>query len=261
MAELDLDTLLEGALRTAEEAGEALRRNRARWSGVEAVYGREVKVKADRQAEAIVVAGLESLGSIPILSEEAGWIGERANELAWAVDPLDGSVNYIQGYPHCAVSIALLRGGQPILGVVNCFLLGEMFSARAGAGARLNGAPIAVSAVSDPAKGILNTGIPARAHAEGPAFATFMSEMLAWRKVRMIGSAAAALAYVASGRADFYRESGAMLWDVAAGCALVEAAGGRIRLIGARLDKPLIVAASNAALSARLFAVESTGAG
>jgi myo-inositol-1(or 4)-monophosphatase len=79
-----------------------------------------------------------------------------------------------------------------------------------------------------------------------------MAEMLHWRKVRMIGSAAAALAYVASGRADFYRESGAMLWDVAAGCALVEAAGGKFRLAGAALDRPMVVGASNARLAGLL---------
>jgi myo-inositol-1(or 4)-monophosphatase len=244
--------LLEVAKSAAAEAGEALRVNRERWSGVEAVIGREVKVRADRMAEDLIVSALGRAGGIPILTEETGWIGDRAagaNGLAWAVDPLDGSVNYIKGYPHCAVSIGLLRDGKPVLGVVDCFLLGEVFSGVVGCGAWLNGAPIQVSAVALPGEGILNTGIPARAKADAENFAAFMAEMLNWRKVRMIGSAAAALAYVAGGRSDFYRESGSMLWDVAAGCALVEAAGGAVRMIGPALDQPLRVGASNAALA------------
>jgi myo-inositol-1(or 4)-monophosphatase len=252
VAELDLEALLKTAGEAAAAAGDALRRHRGQWSGVDEVIGREVKVRADREAEAIVLAALQRAGSIPILSEEAGWVGNRcdgAQNLAWAVDPLDGSVNYIKGYPHCGVSIGLLRAGKPILGVVNCFLLGEAYAGVVGAGATLNGAPIAVSKVSAPGAGILNTGIPARARSEEAVFSAFMAEMLSWRKVRMIGSAAAALAYVASGKADFYRESGAMMWDVAAGCALVEAAGGCVRILGPTQDSPLFVTASNAALA------------
>ena len=74
---------------------------------------------------------------------------------------------------------------------------------------------------------------------------TFEQRLRTWQKVRMIGSAATALAYVAAGRAEAYRESGSMIWDVAAGCALVEAAGGKVRIEGAALDQPLEVAASN----------------
>lgn len=253
MAKIDLDALLAVAADAAREAGEALRTHRSQWSGVESIVGREVKVGADKKAEAIVLEALKAAPEIngrpiPILSEEAGWVGEREGDLAWAVDPLDGSVNYIKGYPHCAVSIALMRGREPILGVVDCFLLNETFTGIVGAGAAMNRTPIAVSEVSDRGAGILATGIPARAQADSAAFAAFMTDMLAWRKVRMIGSAAAALAYVAAGRADFYRESGAMLWDVAGGCALVAAAGGQVRLDGPALDQPLTVAAGNALL-------------
>jgi myo-inositol-1(or 4)-monophosphatase len=255
----DLETLLDLADRAAARAGAALRAHRGDWSGVEAVQGREVKVQADKHAEDLILDMITRESDLPILSEEAGWVGAHmaggVDRLAWAIDPLDGSVNYINGYPHCAVSIALMQGARPILGLVDCFMLGERFAGIVGRGATLNGAPIRVSNVDDPARGILNTGIPARAAVDAAAFRSFMDEMLSWRKVRMIGSAAAALAYVASGRADAYRESGAMLWDVAAGCALVEAAGGRARLVGAALDKPLVVAASNAALAERVGAV------
>lgn len=255
MAEFDDHVLLAAAQEAAAEAADALKRMRSQWSGVEQVIGREVKVHADREAEAIVVAALKRAGPIPILSEETGWIGADqgvGHDLTWAVDPLDGSVNYIKGFPHCAVSIALLRNGRPVLGVVDCFLLGETFAGLVGAGAWMNGAPISVSTVARREEGILNTGIPARAKTDDASFNVFMTDIVKWRKVRMIGSAAAALAYVAAGRADFYRESGSMMWDVAAGLALVEAAGGRIKIEGLAADQPLTVSASNAALSALL---------
>lgn len=253
MADPDFDALLDLAARAATLASNALRAHRDDWSGIEAVQGREVKVQADKQAEALILDLITKESSIPILSEEAGWVGDHlkdgVDKLAWAIDPLDGSVNYIKGYPHCAVSIALMQGARPVLGVVDCFLLGERFAGIVGRGATLNGKPISVSAVTEPSQGILSTGIPARAATEKATFSRFMEEILAWRKVRMIGSAAAALANVACGRADAYRESGAMLWDVAAGCALVEAAGGETKLEGPALDRPLIVTASNAALA------------
>jgi myo-inositol-1(or 4)-monophosphatase len=180
-----------------------------------------------------------------VISEEAGWVrsGGQSDDLVWAVDPLDGSVNYLRGYPHCAVSIALLRGGAPVLGVVDCFLLNERFTGVVGEGAWLNGSAIRVSTISDPAQGILQTGVPSRATAQ--SMTLFESRLRTWRKVRMIGSAATALAYVAAGRAEAYRESGSMIWDVAAGCALVQAAGGQSNIAGAGLDVPLEVAACN----------------
>src|SRR5690606_4985684 len=109
----------------------------------------------------------------------------------------------------------------PILGVVDCFALSERFTGIVGVGAWLNGKPMRVSDISAPASGILQTGVPSRATAE--SMRLFEDRLKIWRKVRMIGSAASALAYVAAGRAEAYRESGSMIWDVAAGCALVEA--------------------------------------
>ena len=227
----ELDDLLALAEAAATEAGAALKAHRGEWRVIEAEHGREVKIEADKRAEALIVDALSKRTPFPILSEEAGWIAGAPGAYAWAVDPLDGSVNYLRDYPHCAVSIALLRDGDPVLGVVDCFLLGERYCGIVGHGAKLNGAPIAVSAIADPAQGILHTGVPARASAA--SMSAFEARLTQWRKVRMIGSAATALAYVAAGRAEAYRESGSMLWDVAAGCALVKAAGGIARIVGA----------------------------
>ncbi|MBU6373417.1 MAG: inositol monophosphatase [Alphaproteobacteria bacterium] len=242
----DLASLLTHAAAIARDAGAALLDHRAAWATIDDVQGREVKLAADRKAEDLIVARLRALAPYKILSEETGWIaGGEEGAYAWALDPLDGSVNYLQNFPHWGVSIALLRDGDPVLGVVHLPALDECFVGAVGFGATLNGRPISVSTVDHPGRGVLVTGIPARAKTDEAGFSAFMSSMLAWRKVRMIGSAAAALAYVAAGRADAYRETGAMLWDVAGGCALVKAAGGAATIEGAALDAPLLVRAGN----------------
>lgn len=243
----DLEELLAIADAAARDAGQALAAHRTEWSVIEAEIGREVKIDADKRAEAMILTALERAAPFPVISEEAGWVRARESRYVWAVDPLDGSVNYLRGYPHCAVSIALLDEGVPILGVVDCFVLQERFTGLVGKGAALNGRPIRVSSIDAPSAGILQTGVPSRATPE--SMALFEARLHAWRKVRMIGSAATALAYVAGGRAEAYRESGSMIWDVAAGCALVRAAGGLFHIGGARLDQPLEVAACNNAVT------------
>jgi myo-inositol-1(or 4)-monophosphatase len=242
----DLRELLAIADAAAAAAGAALKANRLEWSVIEAEHGREVKIDADKRAEELILAAISKNSSFPIISEEAGWSRALAggDRYVWAVDPLDGSVNYLRDYPHCAVSIALLENGAPVLGVVDCFVMDERFSGVVGQGAWRNGAPMRVSEIAEPASGILQTGVPSRA--SDASMRLFESRLRTWRKVRMIGSAATALAYVAAGRAEAYRESGSMIWDVAAGCALVKAAGGEFRIDGPGLDQPLEVAASNA---------------
>ena len=244
----ELKDLLAIAERVATDAGAALRAHRGEWSVIAAEEGREVKIDADKRAEELILSALEKAAPFPVISEEAGWVGASSGRegYIWAVDPLDGSVNYLRDYPHCAVSIALLYRGSPVLGVVDCFALEECFTGASGEGAWLNGAPMRVSTIADPAGGILQTGVPSRASPE--SMALFEARLRAWRKIRMIGSAASALAYLAAGRAEAYRESGSMIWDVAAGCALVKAAGGQFDIRGG-LDQPLEVAASNGAVA------------
>lgn len=240
--------LLALAQHAAARASAALVESRAAWRAVEAEEGREVKLQADRHAEALIIEMLRAETPYRILSEEIGWVDGAADDIVWAVDPLDGSVNYAQGFPHWGVSIALVRGGKPVIGVVDCPALGEVFSGIAGQGAWLNGAPMRVSDVSDPQRGVLMTGIPARAAVDPATMAAFTARITRWRKVRMIGSAACALAYVAAGRADSYHETGGMMWDVAGGCAVVAGAGGRIAIAGVdsdALDSRLDVRADN----------------
>jgi len=240
--------LLAVAQHAAARAAAALMDHRAAWSAVEAEEGREVKLRADRHAEALIIESLRAATPYRILSEEIGWVDGAADDVVWAVDPLDGSVNYAQGFPHWGVSIALVRAGRPVLGVVDCPALGEVFTGIAGEAAWLNGAPMKVSSVDDPARGVLMTGIPARAATDAETMTAFTARIARWRKVRMIGSAACALAYVAAGRADAYHETGGMMWDVAGGCAIVSGAGGRVAITGVdsnALDSRLDVKALN----------------
>jgi myo-inositol-1(or 4)-monophosphatase len=178
----NLRDLLAVAEAAAAEAGAALKANRAAWSVVEAEEGREVKIGADKQAEALILAALKKASDYPIISEEAGWARSmaRGDRFVWAVDPLDGSVNYLRHYPHCAVSIALLDNGAPILGVVDCFVLSERFTGIVGEGAWLNGAPMRVSDIADPAGGILQTGVPARA--SDASMKLFEERLRTWRR-------------------------------------------------------------------------------
>jgi len=245
VADAELRELLAIADAAAFIASAALKTHRAQWSGVTGEDGRETKIEGDRRAEELIIEALIRAAPYPIISEERGWVEGKAGPYVWAVDPLDGSVNYQRMYPHCAVSIALLRDQKPVLGVIDSIFLDERYSGIVGTGAWLNDKPICVSTIAEPAKGILHTGVPAAASDE--SFALFEKRLKAWRKVRMIGSAASALAYVAAGRAEAYRESGSRIWDVAGGCALVEAAGGAARIeTPYGFEGPLEVAARNA---------------
>jgi len=245
MNDEELFRLRDLAQEAALSVGAVLGAQRDVWRAVEAEEAREVKLRADHGAEALIIGKLQAASSYPILSEEIGWVGGAERDVIWAVDPLDGSVNYRQEFPHWAVSIALVVEGRPKVGVVYLPVLGEMYAGIVGVGATCNAAPIAVSEVDDPARGIIMTGIPARAATDAEAMAALQARLLRWRKVRMIGSAACALAYVGAGKADAYHETGGMLWDVAAGCAIVEAAGGVVQITADALDRPLDVRAGN----------------
>jgi myo-inositol-1(or 4)-monophosphatase len=221
----------------------------ASWLAVDSSEGHDVKLSADRRAEAILARNLGPTG-LPVYSEEAGWVdGRHGLGDHWLVDPLDGTANYGAGVPLCCVSVALMSAGRPVVGVIYDFNRDEMFAGGRGHGASLNGSPIHVS--TKPAKdvSILATGLPIRSDYSHQAMDAFARDIPRWKKVRMIGSAALSLAYVAAGRFDAYRESAIMMWDVAAGWALVEAAGGVISANFSDLSRPIDVTACNPALS------------
>jgi myo-inositol-1(or 4)-monophosphatase len=247
MKPTELTNLLQLAESTALWAGRHLKSKQSDWAKIVFAQDRDVKVKADKLAEEIILAQLKAATDFPILTEETGWHGEKS-KWTWIVDPLDGSFNYSHHIPFCCVAIALVKDGEPRIGVVYDFNHDELFSGIVGVGSWLNHQSIKVSDTDVNKNAVLNTGFPARSNYSAEALQAFAQHMGQWRKVRMLGSAALALAYVAAGRADAYQEQGTMFWDVAAGAALVTAAGGKVQLEGDIFKGPLSARASNGAL-------------
>lgn len=244
---LDKRAALTAAETAARIAGDALHKGGGAFDGVVSAEGRDIKLKADKAAEQLILESLQKEWAAPVLSEEAGWTA-APGDIAWVVDPLDGSANYNRNMPLCCVSIALVQNKKPILGVIYDFNHDDLYAGIVGDGATLNGEPMRVSAVPRTQEAILMTGLPLNRDFSTDALATFAADFANWKKVRMIGSAATSLAFVAAGKADRYAEDGIRFWDVAAGVALIEAAGGRVQIEGDVLTDPIRVIADNGVL-------------
>lgn len=182
----------------------------------------------DDQAEKAIIRELKRAHpDASFLGEEGGAQG-RGGAL-FVIDPLDGTSNYLRGFPHWCVSIALVEGGVAQHGVVFDPLRNELFLASRGAGAVLNDRRIRVSERKDLNGAVLATGFPPRERERAPAQLECLRSILQQAEdFRRTGSAALDLAYVASGRCDGYFEAGLKAWDVAAGQLLVREAGGRV---------------------------------
>lgn len=212
----------------ARLAGACLWKHRDELSTItdEAIH--DVKIKADQIAEKIIIDLLSPTG-FSILSEEAGLLAARIESpLHWIVDPLDGTVNYLNGLPICCVSIALWENDNPVLGVVFDFFRDDIYKGLVGVGAWLNDVAISVRPRRPAIQSMLCTGFPVAMDFSQSTLEGFIRNIVSFKKVRLFGSAALSLAFVAAGRADAYYEKSIKLWDVAAGLALVKAAGGVI---------------------------------
>lgn len=169
------------------------------------------------------------------LLPEASFYGEESadgsgpGELAWVVDPLDGTTNFTHRIPFVAVSVALWREGRSELAVVEAPMLGETYHARRGEGAFCNGRPMRVSRRDALVECIVATGFPYAIERYAERILAHMRRMLlATQGVRRPGAAAIDLAYLAAGRYDGFYEYALKPWDTAAGWLLVEEAGGRV---------------------------------
>jgi myo-inositol-1(or 4)-monophosphatase len=203
---------------------------------------RDIKLDEDKRSEQAIVEFLRNRSRLPILTEEAGWVVPRRSPDMpyWVLDPLDGSFNYSRGVPLCCVALALCRANQPIAGCVFDFVHRVVYWGGAGYDFTVNGAEPAFPPYR---QDILATGLPVAGAQNASALTAIQTEAVDWKKIRMIGSAALSLAWVAEGKFDGYVENGIRWWDVAAGLALVEAAGGSIEIIGDVLTAPLTVRA------------------
>ena len=219
---------LEVAVAAAEAAGEVLRSGFGREQTVRYKGEVDLVTEVDERAEGVIGEVLrEAFPGYGMLAEEGGRrLGE--GDSRWIVDPLDGTTNYAHGLPIFAVSIALERAGEVILGVVHDPMREETYVAERGGGATLNGEPLRVSDTDEPIRALLVTGFPYDRADMWAAVELFGRLTELTQDVRRLGAAALDLCYVAAGRLDAYYEKGLHAWDVAAGSLILKEAGGRI---------------------------------
>ena len=214
------------AKKAAKKAGVFLKNHKNALTKVLSSSNKDIKLKADISAENLIIDIISKESNIPILAEESGISTNNIYDSFWVVDPLDGTVNYSRGIPFSCVSIALILNLKPVLGVIYDLNNNDLYEGSVHTKALLNGFEISVSNINHPNKGMLITGLPNKTDYTDGALSQMVKDFQHWRKVRMIGSAAIASVYVASGKADLYKEKKTYLWDVAAGAAIVNAAGG-----------------------------------
>jgi len=233
----DLQNFLDVAISAAKRAGNLLRENFGAVPEVNELLDHDIKLELDVRTQQLITDHL--LGVFPdhALYGEEGIAGNQSSEWQWIVDPIDGTVNYFYGIPHFCISIALRRHEVVLLGVIYDPMRDELWSVAEGGKPLLNGKPIAVSTRTELRDAVLSIGFAkskTTIAAGLPLVEKFVSRA---RKIRLMGSAALDLAYVACGRLDAYIESSVSLWDVAAGKLLVESAGGRFEM-AQRTDNP-----------------------
>jgi myo-inositol-1(or 4)-monophosphatase len=252
--------LLTIAIRAARRAGEVIARSIPRLESLEiTAKGRNDFVsEVDHAAEREIIDIIRKhYPEHAILAEESGASGEH--ETRWIIDPLDGTTNFLHGFPVFAVSIACEHRGMTEVGVVYDVMRQELFTAARGAGAHLENYRMRVSKRRNLDGALIATGFPYRANEEhaDAYLGMFKVIMMQTAGIRRPGAAALDLAYVAAGRVDGFWEMGLQPWDTAAGALLIQEAGGRIgTLIGDEYTGgPNVVAGSPKVYTSLLTAI------
>ena len=243
-----LDRYTTLAIQTAREAGALLRRRLHEAHEIE--YKGEINLvtEADRMSEEMIASRIRrAFPDHDLVMEESPEI-DTGSSFRWIIDPLDGTTNYAHRFPVFCVSIALEFAGELLLGVIYNPMLNEMFVARTGQGATLNGERIRVSATAAVSRSLLATGFPYDIRdSEEDNVANFIAMAKQAQAIRRAGSAALDLAYVAAGRFDGFWELKLAPWDTAAGCLMVREAGGRVTDLSGRpfhLKAPHVLASN-----------------
>jgi len=231
MNEIKFDKEIEIAIKAAKTAGRYLKEEKKNLNLKINSNPRDTKLIADIKSEKLILDILEKESKYPVLAEETGKSSDDLGEIFWVVDPLDGTANYNRNIPICCVSIGLVRNMKPVIGVIFDFNNSDIFVGNnVNKQATLNNIDINVSDIEKRNDGVLITGLPFNTDYSDNALKKLISDMQTWKKVRMIGSAAMASCYVASGKAELYQENGIYLWDIIAGAAIVESAGGKAEI-------------------------------
>jgi myo-inositol-1(or 4)-monophosphatase len=225
-----MQPLLNIGMRAARRAGDLIVKSLARLDSlkVDSKGRNDFVSEIDRKSEADIIATIRrSYPQHAILAEESGRSGD--DEFMWIIDPLDGTTNFLHGFPVFAVSIAVEHRGRLQHAVVYDPMRQEFFTASRGDGAQLEGKKIRVSSQRTLEGALIGTGLPFRSGAHVDAYLAMLKLIMGTAAgVRRPGSAALDLAYVAAGRLDGFWEFGLAPWDTAAGTLLIQEAGGRV---------------------------------
>lgn len=220
--------MLNIAIRAARAAGDLIVRyvERLDTLSVTSKSRNDFVSEVDQQAEDVIIRTLrKAYPHHAILAEESG--AHSGDDYQWVIDPLDGTTNFLHGFPQFAVSIALLHKGRLEQGVVYDPMRQELFTATRGAGAMLNNRRLRVSNRPGLGGALLGTGFPYNDHEHLDTYLAMLKDLIVETAgVRRPGSAALDLAYVAAGRLDGFWEMGLKPWDIAAGALLIQEAGG-----------------------------------
>ena len=227
-----MNPMLNIGVRAARAAGRVITKNMGRLDSIriEKKGHNDFATEADREAEAeIVETLLKAYPDHGVIGEENGQLGKSDSEFQWIVDPIDGTMNFIHGFPHFCVSIALYQNDRPFQAIVYDPVRQELFTGGKGEGAYLDGRRIRVSGAKQLKDALVTTGYPYRA-GQNIDFEMATHKTLVEKSsgVRTAGSSALELAYIAAGRLDGAWFSGLKKWDFAAGALLVREAGGLV---------------------------------
>lgn len=221
---------LELATHAALEAGKLLRKHFGGDAVVDEASDHDIKLALDKESQQLITDILLGARSDDALYGEEGIAGNQESSRQWIVDPIDGTVNFYYGIPHFCISIALRVAGELTVGVIHDPIVGETWTTEKGGPTQLNGKTIQVSQRETLGESILYVGCGKDEESLQTGMERFRKASIRARKMRMMGSAALGMAYIASGRIDGYIESRVSLWDVAAGWLLIENAGGVVEL-------------------------------
>lgn len=228
-ADAGLVRLLLAAEHAVDVGAQTLCQGRSHIGALIGKGDRDFATDVDLRIESEIKASLaQATPEIPFLGEEEN--GARLGHTRWVLDPIDGTINFARDSPLCSISLSLVIGGQPVLGIVDAPLLGERFIARQGGGAYLNGVRISVAEVSglrEAIVGVADFKVGVGSEEENRVHLAVLARLARESlRVRMLGSAALDLAWLAAGRLNATLMLSNLPWDVTAGLLLVREAGG-----------------------------------